>query len=290
MNKFTCILAIICIIRTNEAVVASVFGAAVDVFGSYQGGKFCWKDTYGRGVGTIPKKCNSGEVNRAGLCYPKCRNGYHDSGPLCLKDCRSGYQNHPLSCYKNLFNFYFKESYGRGAGKIPKGCGQGKENKAGLCYPLCRSGYTGIGPVCWKQCGGSTPVNCGAACASSKGACASGVLDQVASVLEVAENVALFVTTAGIANVAKMGAKTAMKVLYKAAQEAIKKGATKADFIKLTKELAKKEGTTVAEGTAGKVYTEALSKKPFDLAWSDLSFLDPTGITGVVLAFTKEIC
>ena len=45
---------------------------------------FCWKNTYGRGVGTIPKvDCPKGQENDAGLCYPVCKTHYKGVGPVC---------------------------------------------------------------------------------------------------------------------------------------------------------------------------------------------------------------
>ena len=35
-------------------------------------GTFCWKDSYGRGVGLIPQGCDSGKYLEAGLCYDHC--------------------------------------------------------------------------------------------------------------------------------------------------------------------------------------------------------------------------
>ncbi len=32
----------------------------------------CTKDTYGRGAGTIPDSCPSGQEKQGLLCYPKC--------------------------------------------------------------------------------------------------------------------------------------------------------------------------------------------------------------------------
>ena len=34
---------------------------------------FCWKDSYGRGVGKIPTGCPSGYRLEAGLCYEPCK-------------------------------------------------------------------------------------------------------------------------------------------------------------------------------------------------------------------------
>src|SRR5262245_26271845 len=50
-------------------------------------------------------------------------------------------------------DFYWKNSYTRGVGAIPKShsCDSGKDQDAGLCYTPCKTGYSGVGPVCWQQ-------------------------------------------------------------------------------------------------------------------------------------------
>ena len=36
----------------------------------------CWRDTYGRGVGSVPRACPPGQSeDSAGLCYDNCRAG-----------------------------------------------------------------------------------------------------------------------------------------------------------------------------------------------------------------------
>ena len=48
--------------------------------------EFCWKDTYGRGVGTIPGSCDSDEDKIGLLCYDKCfwNEKIRIRLPLCL--------------------------------------------------------------------------------------------------------------------------------------------------------------------------------------------------------------
>ena len=48
----------------------------------------------------------------------------------------------------------WKDSYGRGAGKVPDACPSGFERTGAdlLCYPICRAGFSGVGPVCWQNC------------------------------------------------------------------------------------------------------------------------------------------
>ncbi|MGZ8184634.1 MAG: metallophosphoesterase [Methylobacter sp.] len=128
--------------------------------------KIVTQTSYGRGVGTIPTSCGAGKENDGGLCYPQCKAGYHGVGPVCWESCKSGYRDDPASCYKNIIDWYWKDSYGRGVGSIPSSCPAGKENQAGLCYTLCSSGYTGEGPVCWQTCP-SGSIDTGAFCDSS---------------------------------------------------------------------------------------------------------------------------
>lgn len=77
-------------------------------------------------------ECNADRTARR--TRPSCPPGYNDDGATC-----------------RFLNIRAKDSYGRGVGTIPNGCGT-QENDAGLCYNECRDGYDGVGPVCWKQC------------------------------------------------------------------------------------------------------------------------------------------
>lgn len=150
------------------------------------------KDSYGRGVGTIPNGCGSAE-NNAGLCYQPCPAGFDGVGPVCWKKCPPGMHDDGAFCrrdvqFANADNsscpwydlcgltfargcttcptgflndgcicridawIFAKESHGRGVGTIPTDCGPGRVYDAGLCYDPCRNGFTGVGPVCWGTC------------------------------------------------------------------------------------------------------------------------------------------
>ncbi len=111
------------------------------------------KDSYGRGVGTIPPigGCGSGKENVAGLCYPVCRAGYYGAGLFCYQYCPSGYTDDGLTCRRDA-HIFGKDSYGRGVGTPLHACGTGQEKDGALCYPVCQVGYSGVGPVCYKQC------------------------------------------------------------------------------------------------------------------------------------------
>lgn len=168
---------------------------------------FYWKNSYPRGVGTIPPDhaCDRGKDEDAGLCYTPCKTGYHGVGPVCWQDkasygrgagtippCRDGKEKQAGLCYRPCKAGYHGKgpvcwhdgaaSYGRGAGTPLKSvCGSGKEADAGLCYPVCKAGYDGIGPVCW----GETPkgyVDCAAGFAKDKKTCAEITAGQVVAV------------------------------------------------------------------------------------------------------------
>lgn len=43
----------------------------------------CWKNAYGRGVGTVPDSCQPGNEKNGALCYPICKDGFYGVGPVC---------------------------------------------------------------------------------------------------------------------------------------------------------------------------------------------------------------
>ncbi len=69
---------------------------------------FCWKDTYGRGVGTPLSTCPTTKDKIGLLCYTKCPAGYSRYGFDCHQGCPSGFTNEGLFCRK--------QEYGRGGG------------------------------------------------------------------------------------------------------------------------------------------------------------------------------
>lgn len=173
----------------------------------------CWKNSYDRGIGTIPPYCAAPNTDKqAGLCYVPCGYPYYGVGPVCWQYCDSAYYTdigvgcdpkknwgscpwydtcclwHDPTCgrygpgwfwsagYCACIHgwYYTKGSYGRGAGLLPSVCEAGRENQAGLCYQNCKPGYYGLVTVCWQSCGGDEyPVDCGVPCTSSAETCAA---------------------------------------------------------------------------------------------------------------------
>jgi hypothetical protein len=121
------------------------------------------KESYGRGVGTVPTVCGSGRELDAGLCYPTCQAGYNGVGPVCWQRCPSGFRNDGAYCGKPA-------AYGRGAGypwkigdapfdlsgarrRCEAAHAGGCEQHGLLFYPKCRSNFHAFGCcVCTPDC------------------------------------------------------------------------------------------------------------------------------------------
>lgn len=240
---------------------------------------FCWKRSYGRGVGKVPTVCPEGKQLNGGLCYKFCRPKYKGIGPVCWK---------------------FPKSYGRGVGKVPKKCKNQMVYNVGLCYKPCNPKYKGIGPVCWKRCLDRTPYDCGAACASSRGTCIKNIFKMVFAVFNM---------------ILKLKAAIVSKIL--SLKDALSKCATPTETFKrvykIAKEFRKKkyhEETFVkffdVEGNKAKLdYDPRALKYIFNHTkagqdktgqeWAKLSLkvvsqFDPVGISGIIEAFMHELC
>jgi len=150
----------------------------------------CWRNSYDRGVGTIPNYCPKGSEMNGALCYPLCQANYKGVGPVCWENCPPGFTDigalctipvdiyfpcpwydicgltfakgccSPCKCKPGYHDdgcscrrptqTYDKKSYGRGAGNLPQ-CTPPHVEDAGLCYDACKTDYTGVGPVCWQN-------------------------------------------------------------------------------------------------------------------------------------------
>ena len=47
------------------------------------------KESYGRGVGTVPKSCLHGQEYKDGLCYQPCKPGHKGVGHICWQVCKT---------------------------------------------------------------------------------------------------------------------------------------------------------------------------------------------------------
>ena len=280
----------------------------------------CWKDTFGRGVGTIPTECGAGQEKSGLLCYPACSAGYVGAGPVCWETCPAGYKDDGAFCRKdasiisaNTSSCPWYDACGltlaKGCSTCPAGysndgctcrkdahifakksygrgvgssmtCGSGKQYDAGLCYGSCGADYKGVGPVCWEKCAGDYPVECGAACATTQTACAEATAEMVETTLEAIANITEMVLSFGESAVAVSAAKTIAKEAMTVAAKDALKAEIKKQLKAQVKDLAEIELENIAQGL-----TDAQSTGSFD--WT---VLDPTGIAAVVNAFNQPKC
>lgn len=109
---------------------------------------YCYKQSYGRGVGEVLSTCPSSKDKIGALCYSPCRPGYSRQGTFdCQQECKAGWRDDGLFCRL--------AEYGRGAGypwqfgdpwndsKMFQRCeahhGRGRCEKWGLVvYPKCK--------------------------------------------------------------------------------------------------------------------------------------------------------
>lgn len=144
------------LIRTlGSLAYAVIVGLALTSTVAAQTAEFCWKDSYGRGVGKVPKACKADEDRIGLLCYKKCPKGMKRFGFDCHSVCPAGFRNDGLFCRH--------AEYGRGAGypwkfgdkafslkgakhRCEKAHGSGRCEKNGaIYYPKCKSGYHNFG-------------------------------------------------------------------------------------------------------------------------------------------------
>ncbi len=163
---------------------------------------FCWKR--GGDVGIIPTGCPKGYFRSLALCYEYCASGYRHVLGVCWHDCSAGYADHGMSCYNNLFRWYFKHSY------IPNSI----TNFSSLVP--CPEGMYRFGALCYRNCNNIGLENCGiGACASTSQQCASSIIGMVSDIFQGIADAIMFVIS--------FGGSTGIK----AAKSAIKKGVEK---------------------------------------------------------------
>ena len=136
---------------------------------SPEGPQFCWRDSYGRGAGTVPRSCPAGmSEDTAGLCYPNCKPGYKQFVTMCIRQCPPGYTDDGgLFCYKPApyeryaFPWKFGDSLNMNdalarckASSAGRRDGCGIYNSNTMVYTDCRAGYK-TAPVLTNLC---TPV------------------------------------------------------------------------------------------------------------------------------------
>ena len=116
--------------------------------------EFCWKDSYGRGVGTVPQSCAPGRERIGLLCYSQCPANSQRFGFDCHSVCPSGMADQGLFCRVSEYGrgagypwelgdtpFSLDDARGRCTRDNPNGC----EKSGEIIYPKCKPGYSAIG-------------------------------------------------------------------------------------------------------------------------------------------------
>lgn len=147
--------------------------------------EYCWKDTYGRGVGTIPAACNDGDYQN-GLCYSKCPAGMYGEGPVCWSGCPAGYVDRGPTCHINMElsfpssweNVCHRGLFGECWWIREARCPSGYTTVLGVCYLTARStpaGFSGtyLDPMknTHARGVGTIPSNCGSGKQYDAGLC-----------------------------------------------------------------------------------------------------------------------
>ncbi len=139
--------------------------------------QYCYKQSYGRGVGTIPTTCDGGKEYDAGLCYTRCNSGYGAAGPVCWQYCPSGYTDTGALCHysaKSLTTTLQRTgcylSLPFVGCTVPKyDCPSGYTNAGVFCAlntPSVPPGYSGLTGLdltkkSYGRGAGTIPTNCG---------------------------------------------------------------------------------------------------------------------------------
>ena len=141
----------------------------------------CWRRSFGRGAGVVPKACAAGQANDNGLCYSDCKPGMTGVGPVCWSVCPAGFRDDGAFCAK-------PQSYGRGAGyalwneqKCRDENGGKCEKNGALWYPVCKPNFHAVGCcVCSPDCPPGMK-DIGVSCAKVSYGRGAGTLPQCAS-------------------------------------------------------------------------------------------------------------
>jgi len=148
---------------------------------------FCWKD--GVDWGTPPNGCNGDNWHKhEQMCYKDCRSGYAKDpvAGACWESCRNGYTNHGLTCFKNLWDIYWKKTYVTDQATMfsnRASCPSHKKKVAALCYYDCSK-------ISSENVAFSNLVDCGTgACSYAEDACYGEIVDMA---LETAKGLFVF--------------------------------------------------------------------------------------------------
>ncbi len=140
---------------------------ARQVAGSRQ--DYCYRESYGRGVGAPLSTCHEDEDKNGLLCYPKCREGFHGVGPVCWERCPEDYTDMGVSCLRPAATEHITVKPSNcspgftntGVACVNKkldikpishsDCEPGLHREGAFCYSDCRPGFVNTGVSCFRS-------------------------------------------------------------------------------------------------------------------------------------------
>jgi len=151
---------------------------------------FCWKPhSAGLDWGTPPNGCKGDNWHKhEQMCYKDCRSGYavDPVAGACWQACGKGYTNHGLTCFKKLWDWYWKTTYVTDQATMfssRASCPANKFKVGALCYEDCSK-------ISTENVAFSNLVNCGTgACSYAEDACHGELVDMA---LETAKGIFVF--------------------------------------------------------------------------------------------------
>jgi hypothetical protein len=130
---------------------------------------YCYRQSYGRGVGAPLSTCGAGQQKNGALCYPNCNPGYGGAGPVCWQECPEGYTDtgafctrgassrhisiHSADCpahFHNTGTSCYRAWPPKSESLSHSTCPAGMHRSGAFCYSQCDPGYTNTGVSCYR--------------------------------------------------------------------------------------------------------------------------------------------
>jgi hypothetical protein len=158
-------------IKITKALLATIFMAMLmfTSFVSAEGSDFYWKDSYGRGVGTIPVlRCEQGTDKIGALCYKPCKAGYEEAAGDRMACTGKTYLRHAGTGIPTWIKhenerqmYYNKELQKRHrtvrVAKTVTECRPGKVQWGAQCFDPCRTDFH-AGGATGRECIANTKI------------------------------------------------------------------------------------------------------------------------------------
>lgn len=126
---------------------------------------FCWKQSFGRGAGTLPNACPNGYSHELAACYTTCQAGYEAWSPgavTCEQQCPAGFTDNPGTCLKpaatSSAGYPWKFGDGFNLDGAMSRCNADNPSvgcyiSGAIVYPNCPAGFHKFGDlVCTPDC------------------------------------------------------------------------------------------------------------------------------------------